>query len=110
MLLSGIFVGICAALELMGTTGRVLEDYNPGYMGLGIAIAMLGKQNPAIILLSAFLFAVMKNGTTLMQMSTGLSAQFVQVIQGLLIIFVGIGPLLRYVINKLNERRQKSHA
>lgn len=110
MLLSGMFVGICAALELMGITGRVLEDYKLDYMGLGIAIAILGKQNGAVILLSAFLFAAMKNGTTLMQMNTGLSAQFVQVIQGLLIIFVGIGPLLRFIMNKINEGRRKSHA
>lgn len=32
MMLSAVFTGICAALELMGTTGRVLEDYDPGYM------------------------------------------------------------------------------
>ncbi|MBC5582403.1 ABC transporter permease [Anaerofilum sp. BX8] len=110
MLLSGVFTGICAALEVMGTTGRVLEDYDPGYMGLGIAIAMLGKQNPVMILIAGFLFAAMKNGTTLMQMNTGISAQFVLVIEGLLIIFIGIGPLFRYVMNKLNERRVKSHA
>ena len=110
MMLSAVFTGICAALELMGTTGRVLEDYDPGYMGLGIAIAMLGKQNPFMILLAGFLFAAMKNGTTLMQMNTGISAQFVLVIEGLLIIFIGIGPLFRYVMNKLNERRVKSRA
>ena len=43
-------------------------------------------------------------------MNTGISAQFVLVIEGLLIIFLGIGPLFRYVMNKLNERRVKSHA
>ena len=108
MMLSGVFAGICAALELMGTTGRVIEDYTPGYMGLGIAIAMLGKQNPILILVAAFLFAAMKNGTTLMQMNTGVSSQFVLVIQGLLIIFIGIGPLFRYIMNKLNERRVRN--
>ena len=71
---------------------------------------MLGKQNPVMILIAGFLFAAMKNGTTLMQMNTGISAQFVLVIEGLLIIFIGIGPLFRYVMNKLNERRVKSHA
>ncbi len=110
MMLSGVFAGICAALELMGTTGRVLEDYAPGYMGLGIAIAMLGRQNPVLILISAFLFAAMKNGTTLMQMNTGISAQFVLVIQGLLIIFIGIGPLFRYLLNKRSERRLRKNA
>ena len=108
MLLSGAFAGICAALELMGTTGRVIEDYAPGYMGLGIAIAMLGKQNPVVIFIAAFLFAAMKNGTTLMQMNTGVSSQFVLVIQGLLIIFIGIGPLFRYIMNKISERRVKN--
>ena len=103
MLLSGAFAGMCGALELTGITGRAIEDYAPGYMGLGIAVAMLGREKPAMILLSAFLFAVMKNGTTLMQMKTGISAQFVLVIQGLLIIFVGIGPLFRYLMDRFRQ-------
>lgn len=49
----------------------------------------------------------MKNGTTLMQMNTGISAQFVLVIEGLLIIFIGIGPLFRYVMNKLNREESE---
>ncbi len=107
MVVSGVFTGICAALELMCTTGRVLESYDPGYMGLGIAVAMLGKQNPGMLLIAGFLFGAMKNGTTLMQMNTGISSQFIFVIEGLLIIFIGITPLFRYIANRLNERRRR---
>lgn len=110
MMLSAVFVGICAALELLCTTGNITENYRQTYMGLGIAIAMLGKQNPFMIFIAAFLFAAMKNGSTLMQMNTGISSQFVMVIEGLIIIFIGLSSLIGYIMNWLKERRAKKNA
>ena len=107
MMLSASCAGIAAALEIMGSTYKLSQEYNPGYIGMGIAVAMLGKQNPFAILLASFLFAAMKNGATLMQMNTGVSAQFIMALQGLIIIFVCSENFIRYMINKVKINRQR---
>lgn len=110
MVLSAMFTGICAALEVMCITGCAVQNFAVTYLGLGIAVAMLGRSNPIMIFLSAFLFAAMKNGSTLMQMNTGLSAEFTMVIEGLIIIFIGMTRLFQYLAQKINERRVQKHA
>lgn len=106
MLLSAACAGLSGSLEVMGMTYRLTQNYAPGYMGMGIAVAMLGKQNPVAILVAAFLFSAMKNGTTLMQMNTGVSQQFVMALQGLIIIFICSENFIRFLANKLRIKRR----
>lgn len=110
MMLSAACAGLSGAIEVMGTTYRMMQSYNPNYMGMGIAVAMLGKQNPFAILVAAFLFSAMKNGTPLMQMNTGVSQQFVLALQGLIIIFICSENFIRYIINRINMKRGRTHA
>ncbi len=107
MLLSAACAGMSGAVEVMGTTHRLIQNYNPGYMSMGIAVAMLGKQNPVAILVASLLFAAMKNGTILMQMETGVSQQFVLAIQGLIIIFICCDNLFRYLATRQRMKKPK---
>lgn len=107
ILLSAAFAGMSCSLEIMGSTYRLIHNYAPGYMGFGIAVAMLGKQNPFAILVAAFLFSAMRNGGPLMQMNTGVSAQFIMALQGLLIIFICSENMIRYLLNHVQIKRKK---
>lgn len=114
ILLSAVFAGMSCSLELMGSTYRLIHNYAPGYMGFGIAVAMLGKQNPFAILIAAFLFSAMRNGSPLMQMNTGVSAQFIMALQGLIIIFICSENMIRYLLNSMKTkqkyRKEAKHA
>lgn len=105
-LLSAVFAGLGGALEVMGSTYRMQQDVQPSYLVMGIAVAMLGKNNPIAILVASLLFAGMQNGTTMMQLKTGVSSQFVMAVQGLLIIFICSENFITYVGKMIKARKQ----
>ena len=104
LLLSGALAGLGGCLEIHGSVFRVFADYSPGYGPTGIAVALLAKSNPVAVLLTAFLFGAMRNGAALMQMSTGVSSEFVSIVQGLIIIFVCSENFIRYLLKKAQKR------
>lgn len=107
LLASGGLAGLGGALETCGSTFRMYETYNPGYMPMGIAVAMLAHNDPYAILITAFLFAAMKNGASMMQVSVGVSAQFVSIIQGLIIIFICSENLIHWLLKRWGLRSKK---
>ncbi len=107
LLISGGLAGLIGGVEITGTAYRLQEGANSGYLPAGIAVAMLAQGNPFAIILSAFLFASMSNGAALMQMSTGVSAQFVSIIQGLIIIFICSEKFLKWIYQKVKTRSVK---
>lgn len=110
LLISGGLAGLGGALETCGSTFRMFETYNPGYMPMGIAVAMLAHNDPYAILITAFLFAAMKNGASMMQVSVGVSAQFVSIVQGLIIIFICSENLIHWLLVKAKDRMRKGEA
>lgn len=106
LLLSGLLAGFAGAVEICGTSFRMFDNYNPGHMASGIAVAMLARGNPFAILLTAFLFASMRNGAPLMQVTVGVSAQFVYVVQGMIIIFMCSENLIRWIINNRKSAKR----
>lgn len=104
LLISGALAGLGGSLEIHGSVFRVFADYSPGYGPTGIAVALLAKSNPIAVLLTAFLFGTMRNGAALMQMSTGVSSEFVSIVQGLIIIFVCSENFIRYLMKKAQKR------
>lgn len=107
MLLSSACAGLSGALEISSMTFRLVQNYSPGYLGMGIAVAMLSKRNPVALIIASFLFAAMKNGTILMQMNAGVSQQFIMALQGLIIIFICSDSFFRYIVIKMRNKKEK---
>ena len=105
-MLSAVFAGLSGALEIMGNTFRLTQLYEPAYVATGIAVAMLGKTNPIAICIAAMLFAGMKQGTTMMQMKTGVSAQFVLAVQAILIVFICSESFITYITGKIRQNKK----
>lgn len=105
-LLSAVFAGLGGALEVMGSTYRMQQDVQPTYLVMGIAVSMLGKENPAAILVASLLFAGMQNGSTMMQLKTGVSSQFVMAVQGMLIIFICSENFITYIGKKIKAQKR----
>jgi simple sugar transport system permease protein len=63
----------------------------------GITVALLGRAKPSGIVLAALLFGALDTGGTAMAAATPVPADIVQVLQGLIVLFVAAPPLIRAI-------------
>ena len=88
MLISGALAGLAGVGEVAGLHHRVLEGFSPGYGYTAIAIALLGRLEPAGVMAAAFLFAALVVGADGMQVALGIPVSIVLIIEGLALLFV----------------------
>jgi simple sugar transport system permease protein len=60
-----------------------------------IAIALLGKNHPVGVVLSAILFGVLRTGATRMQVVTAIPIDIISVIQALILAFIAAPAIVR---------------
>ncbi|MEN9629392.1 MAG: hypothetical protein RJA10_2619 [Pseudomonadota bacterium] len=90
MMLSGALAGLVAINELAGVQGRLLAEFVAGAGFAGIAVALIGRNHPAGILLAAVLFgALYQGGAELSFEIRGFSREMVFTLQGLIVLFAG---------------------
>jgi simple sugar transport system permease protein len=97
MSLSGLLAGIAGAIQMLGVIGF----YAPGITGSvgfdSIAVALLGRSNPIGILFAAILFGAFRAGAPLMQIETSVPIEIIDIIQGLVILFLAADLIVRRV-------------
>ncbi|MEO0985040.1 MAG: ABC transporter permease [Cyanobacteria bacterium J06639_14] len=109
MALSGGLAGLAGSSEVLGLKHRLFEDFSPGYGFDAVAIALLSRGNPAVVILTAFFFGVLRSGANVMQRSAAVPVSIIYAIQGLTVLFVAISLALDYrdkksvVIGKAGE-------
>jgi ABC-type uncharacterized transport system permease subunit len=87
MALSGGFAGLAGAIEVLGTRGRLVEGFSPGYGFEAIAIALLGRLHPFGIACAALVFGVLDAGSGGLQISSaGMSSAISPIIEGLAVV------------------------
>ena len=86
MLVSGACAGIAGAVELLGVTGRLFEQFSGGQGYTAIAVALLARLHPAGVLLAALFFGALAAGSGAMQRTAGVSSVLTAVIQGVTIL------------------------
>ena len=91
MLVSGAFAGIAGAVEIAGTQTRLLEGLAGSYGFDGVVAALLGMLHPAGVLVSSILLAALSSGAETMQVKTGVSSLFLNVLQALIVLFILLG-------------------
>ena len=90
MLLSGALAGGLGLNELMGVQHRISLYFPAGAGFVGIAVALMGRNHPLGICLSAILFgALVQGGSELSFDMPHVNRDMVVVIQGLVILFCG---------------------
>ncbi len=90
MLLSGGLAGCLGLNELMGSQHRILMDFPAGAGFVGIAVALMGRNHPAGIVVAAVLFgALYQGGSQLSFDMPKVNRDMVVVIQGLVILLCG---------------------
>jgi len=88
MFLAGGFAGLGGAIEIIAVQLRLIQNFSPSYGFDGIAVALLGSNNPIGIALSGFLFGMLRSGSNKMQMLAHVPSAIIYMIQGMIILFV----------------------
>lgn len=97
MALSGALAGLGGAVQLSAISGRLYENFSPGWGYEAIAVALVARLNPLAVVLTACFFGALDNGSQSIQRVLGISPVLVQVIQAV-VIFLLLAfdtPLLR---------------
>ncbi len=104
MAISGGLAGLGGAVELMGVTWKLYQNFSPGYGYSAIAVALLAKRNPLAVILTALLFGALATGANSMQRAAEVPAMLASVMQALVIFFV-----LAYAVYEEGFARRRSN-
>lgn len=96
MLISGALAGLAGAVQVMGIQFKFLDLF--GFEGFGfdgIAVALVGKNNPFGILATAVLFGTLHRGSQTMQAMAGVPKETIGIVQAIIIFIVAAEGLVQ---------------
>ncbi len=105
MFISGFLAAMAGVTEVLGVHGYFIKGFSPGYGYDGMAVAVMGRNNPLGVVVSAILFGALRSGGMLLDRVTDIPGDFVVIIQALVIIFIATPAIIKKVMKK-KERRQ----
>jgi len=96
MALSGALAGMVGINEVLGYRYRYFDGFSDNYGFTGIAVALLGRNHPAGVLIAALFFAVLQRGSVAVDAFTPhVSRDIVQILQAVVILFVAAEAMFR---------------
>ncbi len=96
MTISGALAGMVGINEVLGYRYRYYDGFSDNYGFTGIAVALLGRNHPVGVILSALLFAILQRGGIPVDAFTEhVTKDIVQVLQGTIILFVAAEAFFR---------------
>lgn len=99
MAISGAMAGLAGAMEYVGVLGRIESTlWFSGYGFQGIAVSLVGKNDPFGVILSSILFGALGAGGHKMELVTDISKEITLIIQALVILFVVAPDIVKGVI------------
>lgn len=87
MLLSGAVGGLAGGIHALGSVGRFVTGFSPGYGFTGIAVALLGRGSALGIFLAAVLFGALATSGATIQLFSDVPIEIVNILQGMVMIF-----------------------
>lgn len=94
LLLSAGFAGLAGANDVLGVKGLFQGEWNPAYGFTGFALVFLARLNGLMVIPFAYFFAALLFSGELMARTAGIPAFFVQILEGLMLVFVAVGAYL----------------
>ena len=86
--IGGALAGIAGAMEVLGTYSRFSWTALTGHGWDGVTLTILANKNPKYIPLAALFLAYLRKGADLMSMKTGMQADFIAIIQAVILVFL----------------------
>lgn len=86
--LSGALAGVAGMSEVSGLYHRLLEGISPGFGYLAIIVSLLGRNEPAGIVIASLGIAALQVGSLSMQQQAGVPTSISWIIMGLIVILI----------------------
>ena len=103
--LAGGLAGLVGIGEVLGNAGRFKVGFSPDYGYIGIAVALLGRNQPFGVLAAALLFGALHKGTGDLDLETEhVTRELSLVLQGLVILSVSAEGLWTWRTKKAETR------
>jgi simple sugar transport system permease protein len=101
MAVSGALAGMVGINEVLGNRHRYYDGFSDNYGFTGIAVALLGRNHPVGVILAALLFAALQHGGIYVDgFSEHVTKDIVQVLQGLIILFVAAEAFFKWLLQR----------
>ncbi|SOC38657.1 ABC transporter permease [Ureibacillus acetophenoni] len=108
MVISGAFAGLAGAMEALGTFNNIAAMSSlPGIGFDGIAVALLGANQPVGVFFAAILFGSLKNGGINMPNEAGVPNEIVSIVIALIILFAASGYVIRLVLDRMGKSKKE---
>lgn len=107
MAISGGLAGMVGINEVLGYRYRYYDGFSANYGFVGIAVALLGRNHPVGVFLAAILFAILLRGGIFVDAYTiHVSKDIVDMLQGIVIVFVAAEAMFRGPLKKFSFMRK----
>lgn len=100
LFLSGCLAGLGGAVEILGYYHRFYAGWSRGLGFDGITVAVLGANSPMGVLLGAIFFGFLRAGAIPMQTVGRVPAEMIDVIQGLVVLFVAAPKIVEWLAKR----------
>ena len=105
MLMSGSIAGLLGGTHVMAIDHRLIGGFSSGYGYDGIAVAALAADSPIAVIFSGVIFGALRAGCMVLNRTTGVPTEFIDVIQALIILLVA-APLFVKEILRIKDNRE----
>lgn len=110
-ILGAALAGVGGAVDMLGIYDRYMWTAltNMGFDGL--LVAVLSKKNPIFVPLGAFMLAYLRTGASILNYTTEIPIEFVQIVQAIIILLIAaeqfMGKYKRRLIYKAAEEKEQ---
>ena len=104
MLISGAIAGLLGGTHVLGVDRRLIGGFSSGYGFDGIAVAALAADSPLAVIVSGIVFGALRAGCMVLNRTTGIPTEFIDVIQALIILFVAAPLLVRELLGMWSRK------
>jgi len=110
MMISGALSGLAGVAQYVGNATNIQIGVMPSQGFDGIAVSLLGANNPVGIFISAIFFGLLYSGKGFMNANTSIPPEIADTIIAIIIYFAAISAAVPIIVNKIKHKRAMVNA
>ncbi|MDK2944792.1 MAG: riboflavin transport system permease protein [Mesotoga sp.] len=88
LFLSGGLASTAGIIDVVGIHGRVMRGFSSGYGWNGIAIALIARNNPVMVIPAALFFAYLESGAQIAALEANITPEFARIVQAVIFFLI----------------------
>lgn len=105
MMIAGALSGLAGVAQYLGNASNIQIGIMPSQGFDGIAVSLLGANNPLGVLVSAIFFGLLYSGKGFMNVNTSIPPEIADTIIAIIIYFAAISAAVPMIVNKFKQKR-----